>query len=77
VAATEAPQFLTDDAIYVVVAYLPSIDQIVPETARLDATGGAVDSALIGALAGNTELGALIVLQRPGTLKSTSCAADY
>jgi S-disulfanyl-L-cysteine oxidoreductase SoxD len=34
-----APQSLTDDEVYSLVAYLLSIDRIVPETAELDAAG--------------------------------------
>ena len=35
----QAPQSLTDDQVYAVVAYLLSIDKIVPDSATLDAAG--------------------------------------
>lgn len=35
----QAPQSLTDDEVYAVVAYILSLDGIVPETAELDAAG--------------------------------------
>jgi S-disulfanyl-L-cysteine oxidoreductase SoxD len=35
----QAPQSLTDDEVYALVAYILSIDGIVPETAELDAAG--------------------------------------